>query len=1056
MFKFYDSKIELAIKIFLPSFYGYENYLSIIFEKFLFMRVHHYKFLMLFFLVYSMAFSQEKDISGIVTDDKGLPLPGVNVLVKNTNKGTQSDFDGNYVVSANRGAILSFSYVGFETKEVAVGDNGSINVQLNLSAAELEEVVIQAFGAKTRTLTTTAISTVAATDIKDLVPSTGIDNMLQGKAAGVQVTAANGRPGEPAFIQIRGIGSLSAGTAPLYIVDGIPVDDENIPNINPNDIESFSVLKDAASSALYGSRAANGVILITTKQGKSGDAKITFRSSIGSGSRIQDPFDMMNASQKLELERQYAELGIAAAARLPGATADATERARLIALDTDWEEELLRNSYVQSNSLSISGGSEKLNYFLSLGYDKNTGIIDRIDGFERISTRLNTSYQAKDWLRIGANVAVSRFTDDRPRDRNNVQNPFTGIYSYNPWDPLFSRDDDGNIALDDFGAPVFNPTSLGFPVARALLTEPDSATNLLTIGNLSADITLSENFSNSFKVGISNRRFNRIQSSLPGGVLQGFVGSAQFPGTQRNTQEINFEFNISNLFKYQQTFNDRHNFGASFLLEYFQRTFTDLIAGSRGFPSPEINFQVVAAEPTQTETDKEQNAIFGQALLLDYDYDGKYILSGSVRRDGSTRFAPNEKYGYFYSGSAAWNLAKENFLSDSFFNDLKLRVSYGTAGNDNIDDFLFLNLLSFDRTYNGGSTAVPTVIANSDIKWESQSQLDVGVEFGFWNNRITGAFDYYIKKSDDLLLPRPISATVGGLPAEDDITDPENIIVSNIGEIENRGFEFGINADIIRNDNLTWTLGGTLTLIDNEVKQLVDGQDIISSPGILREGEEINSFFLVRYAGVDPTNGEPLFLDIDGNVTNDYNAGDAVLLEGKSPQANLEGGFYTNLKYKGFGLRGDFVYKSGNYILNFQRSAVLNPNNINLNQSVDAFNYWQQPGDTNVLPSPVFSATSNQLSDRFLQKGDYIRLRNVTLSYDFSKKLLSSLPFSGIRIYVQGQNLWTITDYDGDPEIGLGSAETSEPGDAGFVAGQFSQFSYPQTKSYTVGVDIEF
>ncbi|WP_062062083.1 SusC/RagA family TonB-linked outer membrane protein [Aquimarina longa] len=1006
--------------------------------------------------VVQITFAQEKTISGTVTDDKGLPLPGVNVVVRNTANGTQTDFDGNYTIMANRGAVLSFSYVGFETKDSAVQDSDVINVQLVASAAELEEVVIQAFGAKSRTLTTTAISSVAASDVKDLVPSTGIDNMLQGKAAGVQVTAANGRPGQTAYIQIRGIGSLSADTSPLYIVDGIPMDDDNIPNINPNDIENFSILKDAASSALYGSRAANGVVLITTKQGKTGQAKIIFRSSIGSAKRIKDPFDLMNASQKLELERQYAALGVTAAARLPGATASEEERARLISYDTDWEEELLRNSYIQSNSLSISGGSEKFNYFLSLGYDKNSGIIDRIKGYERISTRLNTSYQAKDWLRIGANVAVSRFTDDRPRDRNNVQNPFRGVYDYNPYDPLYSRDDQGNIVLDGFGNPVISPTNTGFPIARAITTEPDTATNLLTLGNLSADITLSENFSNSFKVGVSNRRFNRYQASLGGGVLQQFVGSRKFPGTQRNTQTIDLEFNISNILSYQQTFGDAHNFGASFLVEYFQRTLTSLIAGSRGFPSPDINYQIVAAEPTQADTDREQNAIFGQALLVDYDYDSKYILSGSIRRDGSTRFGPKEKYGYFYSGSAAWNLAKENFLSDSFFNDLKLRVSYGTAGNDNIDEFLYLNLLSFNRTYNGESTALPTIIANPDIKWESQSQLNIGLEFGLWNNRITGAFDYYIKKSDDLLLPRPISATVGGLPAVRDDTDPENIIVSNVGEIENRGFEFGINADIIRNENLKWTVGGTMSIIDNEVKKLVGGQDITSTRTILREGEEINSFFLVRYAGVDPNNGKPLFLDLDGNVTDTYSASNAVLLKGKSPQANLEGGFYTTINYKGFGLRTDFVYKSGNYILNNQRSSTLSPNGINRNQSVDAFNYWKKPGDTGVLPSPLFGATSNQRSDRFLQKGDYIRLRNVTLSYDFPETVLKMLPISGMRIYAQGQNLWTITKYEGDPEIGLGSAETSQPGDDGFVAGAFSQFSYPQVKSYTVGLDIEF
>ncbi|MGB5821281.1 MAG: SusC/RagA family TonB-linked outer membrane protein, partial [Saonia sp.] len=817
---------------------------------------------------------------------------------------------------------------------------------------------------------------------------------------------------------------------------------------NPNDIESFSILKDAATVSKYGSRGANGVILITTKKGKSGDARITFRSSYGFAERIPDPFNLLDAAGKLELERQFADLGVNAATSLPGATSSPEELAALIALDTDWEEELLRNALIQSNSLSISGGDERLTYFMSLGYDKNTGVIDRIKGFERVTARLNTTYQAKDWLNIGANISMARSTTDLPRDRNNVQNPFRGLYDYNPWDPLFLRDDNGAIVTDAEGNNVFNPTTTGFPIARALQTEPENNRNFLIIGNLSADIKLSDKFSNRFSVGGVSNRFNRTNRSIQGGVLQGFIGDANFPGDQTDQYIQDFEYNVNNLFTYSDTFNGVHNVSASFLLEYNENIRTDLLARGRGFPSPDIPFLDTAADPLAVGSEEDRRILWSQGLFVDYDYDGKYILSGSVRRDGSSRFGPDNKFGYFYSGSAAWNISNESFMEGSIFNNLKLRASYGTSGNQNIGDFEFLNLLNFD-TYNGNTTAIPVGVGNPEIQWESQAIFDVGIEFGLFNNRINGVVDYFKKNSQDLLLDRPLSRTVG---------DENNSIVANIGEVENSGIEVSLNADIIRNENLVWSVGGNITFIDNEVISLVDGEDIITGTFgniILREGQPINSYFLVRYAGVNPANGEPLYLDTDGNVTNEFSDSFETILD-KSPIADLEGGFFTSLRYKGFGVRGDFIYKAGNYIVNNQRQQGIAIGNINRNQREEAFNYWRQPGDVNVLPSPLFQNTADQTSTRFLEKGDYLRLRTLTLDYNMPSKFLADFGINSLRIFATGQNLFTITAFEGDPEVGLGSAESGEPGDQGFVVGEFNLFSYPNTRSYTFGIEVGF
>lgn len=994
----------------------------------------------------SFCYGQQKTISGNVTDQDNLPLPGVSIVVVGTTNGTQTDFDGNYTITAGEGEVLRFSYLGQKTVDRNIGAANVINVKMEEDAETLQEVVVVGYGSKASELNTSAVSTISTETIEAFVPSTSIDNILQGQAAGVQVTAANGRPGQTAFVQIRGVGSINASTTPLYVIDGIPVGADFINNLNPNEIETFSILKDAATISKYGSRGANGVVLITTKTGKTGDAKVLLRSSYGFGQRIKDPFDIMNAEQKLELERQFANLGVNAAQSLPGASASPEELQNFLANDTNWEEELLRKSEIQSLNLSVSGGDERLTYFLGLGYDKNTGIIDRIKGFERLTARLNTNYKAKEWLNIGTNLSFARSYTDLPRDRNNVQNPFRAMYDYNPWDPLYLRDANNDIVLDEQGEPVYNPTTTGFPIARALQTEPENERNFLIIGSMFADIKFSDKFSNRFSIGATNNRFNRTTRSISGGVLQGFIGDANFPGTQTDNFANTLEYNVNNLITYNDTYGGLHNLTVSGLFEFNERIYTDLFASSRGFPSPDFPYQEVAAEATNAGSEEERRRLFSLGLFADYDYDGKYVVSGSIRRDGSSRFGPENKYGTFYSGSAAWNISRENFMEGSVFNNLKLRASYGTSGNQNIGDFEYLNLLGFS-TYNGRTAAVPLGVGNPDIQWESQAILDIGLEFGILNNRINGVFDYFKKNSKDLLLNKPITQTIG---------DEDNSILANIGEIENSGFEISLSADVIRNQNVTWTLGGNMAILDNKVVSLVNGEDIINGSTILREGEEINSFYLERYAGVNPANGEPLYLDTEGVVTSEYSPGFQVLLEGKSPQADLEGGFFTSLRVKGVGLRADFVYKSGNYIRNLQRQQGIAIGNINRNQRVESFNYWKQPGDQDVLPSPLFQNTADQQTDRFLEKGDYVRLRTLTVDYSLPGKLLDNTGLDSFRVYITGQNLWTITNYNGDPEIGLGSAETAEAGDAGFVPGEFSLFSYPQTQSYTFGVEIGF
>jgi len=1013
---------------------------------------------MLLFFAVSFAFAQEKAVSGVVTDEGGLPLPGVNILVKGTTNGTQSDFDGNYTIRTSEGEVLVFSYIGQKTTELTVGLSNLLNVQMQEDAEALEEVVVIGYGTKTRDELTSAVSTVQAEDIASFVATTSIDNILQGQAAGVQVTSTNGRPGNTGFVRIRGVGTFNQNSSPLYIVDGVPVDPTNVNQINPNDIENVSILKDAATASRYGSRASNGVVLITTKQGKSGDAKISFTQTVGFTQRVQDNFDLFDIEGKLDYERELAELGVAPALQLPGAISTPAERQFLIDNAVDHEEELLKKGFIQTTNLSISGGSDKLSYFFSAGYSEDTGIVINADPFRRYTARLNTTYQAKDWLTIGVNANFARSSEQRLREgRNNVQNPFVSIYEYNPYNTIFVLDDNGNPLLDEQGERIFSQSfPLAFNVAEAILNNRDTRTNLQSIASTFAEIKFSDHFSNKFQIGLSNDRFNRLTVVKPFSRLDAFIRTPGAPGQATRNGSNDFEYNISNVFTYNQEFG-KSKINASLLFEYNENIFDNFLLTGQGFPTDQLDVLSITSLPTAASTDKVTNTLFSQGAFADYNYDNRYIISGSVRRDGSSRFGPNNQFGYFGSGAIAWNIHNEAFLENDFINTLKLRASYGTSGNQNFgglvrnsfNGFTFLELLDFGSG-NGRSNVSPAGAPNPDIKWEAQAILDIGLEYEFWNNRVRGVVDYFQRTSNDLLSPFNLSGTVG---------DENNQVTANIGEIENTGIELELSVDVIRSNNTRLTIGGNVAFIDNEVVELVNGTDQFRGTGgtnrlVLSEGEEANTFNLVRYAGVNSDTGAPQYLDIDGNITETFRGSDAVILSGKSPNANVEGGFFTNFSYKGIDFGSTFTFRAGNYIYNDVAQRLLSDGNgVNSQQRVDANNFWRNPGDTNVLPSPLFRNAANQTSDRFLQKGDFIRLRNLTLGYSLPRNFLDRVPISGLRVFFQGQNLWTYRPhFDGDPEVGSGSTESG-----GFqTAGSQASFNYPIVESYNFGVEINF
>ena len=1005
-------------------------------------------------LVAQMFFAQQKSITGIVSDDSGA-LPGVSITLKGSRTGTETDFNGKYTIKANTGDVLVFRYLGYEIITKTVSASNTINVKMIEGGEELEEIVVIGYTNKKRGDISSSISSVTSAQLERQSNSVSIDNALQGVATGVQVTAQNGKPGNAAFVRIRGIGSINAGSEPLYLLDGIQVDEDQIIGINPSDIERMDVLKDAASTAIYGARGANGVVVITSKRGKKNKkAQIRVQSRLGLATEAKRNFQMMNARQKLEYEKA---VGVG-----PGSTnLLQSEWDRLVSQDHDWSDDMLKDAEITSVNVSVTGGDEKLTYFMSLGNDSNSGIIELIENaFTRTSTRLNVGYDAKSWLKLSTNLAFSTSNDQDPRDRNNVQNPINGRFTANPYEPVYRTDANGDRIPNLRGLDTFNPTHSGLNSLAQVRANQDDDTDNRFFGTLNADVKLSDAFSYQFGTNLSY--FNRTAR----GVLH--AGSALdliFNGTPTGSADAfnsnTFQYSLLNKFNFNKVFDEKHAVNATAFMEYQDWYNENSFARSQGFVVNGPTTIGVGATPLTTTGSNSRRTLYSLAASVDYIFDDKYIFNATVRRDGSSRFGANTKYGTFYGVSTAWNVHEEDFFSDitDTVNNLKLRINAGTSGNDQIGINPSISTYRFDA-YNGSTTSSPNNFGDPNLGWEQSFTYGAGVEFGLFNSRITGVIDYYKKNTTNLLLDTPISGLQGG-----------SSIFRNIGEIENSGWEFELRGDIIRNENFRWNAGVTFSTYDSEVLKLADDNDLFvdyAAYSGLRVGEEVHTFFLSRYVGVNPANGQALFLDENDNATTS-NAGN-VFLSGKTPFAQFDGGFNTSVSYKGLDLTADFYFKGGNYIYNAVESQQLSDGtSANNNQRLDAFNYWQQPGDTGVLPNPVvngYNGTANAnnrnvssgTSTRYLQRGDYIRLRNLQLGYSVPSEYLEKVPFTQIRMYFSGTNLWTyIPYYKGDPEVGIGSAE-SNPGSStrNQIPGEYSLNSYPTLRTISYGIDLKF
>lgn len=986
---------------------------------------------LLFILVFfcgAVTFAQ-KTVTGTVTGNSdNEPLPGVSITIKGTTTGTETDFDGNYSIRVSEGQVLLFSYLGFKNEERTVGSSNVIDVVLQEENNVLDEIVIVGFGSQSKRKLTDNVAKINSDDIAN-VPNPSVINNIAGKAAGVQVSQGNGKVEAGLNVRVRGQASLSAGTQPLYVLDGIPLTNANESNngaplnplltLSPNEIESIDILKDASSAAIYGARGANGVVIITTKKGKSGKAKFSVNLSNGVSTKANSR-DWLNADQYIELFTEAANNVGYPIAFLEGDfdfIAGGTDW-RNREVDTDWEDLALRSGYVRDADFSVSGGNATTTYFFSGAYNDTKGIV-RGNDLERISARLNIQHQLSDKFTTGMNINYSRVDIDRIANDNAFVTPLQAIAQ-----PAISP------AFLPNGDP--NPNTL-YP--NFLLQDKHAFYNTI-IRRVTGRV-----FANyEFIPGLTfNTDFGYDLYSQTEDTFTGRLAPFQSTNGEAFASNVDTEsYNWSNYFSYDLNFlPEEHDLNVVIGTEFNKSRRRYASVTGTQFPTDDFTTIDSAAEITAGEGQLSEFVFLSYFARATYSFQDKYLFKASVRRDGSSRFGRNTQFGTFSAFSAGWILSEEEFLADNeTISFLKLRASYGQVGNAEIGNYAALGLFG-GVSYNQRPGIAPVQPANSQLSWESSEQTDFGVEFGLFDNRITGELAYYIKDTDDLLFTRPLPGSSG----------EEGGINQNIGRLRSQGLEFSFQTKNVQTEDFTWTTNFNIGQNDNEVVELPDGNDVITGRNILREGEVASAFYLIEYAGVDPANGDALYNlnDGSGGTTTNPNAANRIIAGNPFPE--WIGGLTNTIRYKDFDfsftLQGEFgasIYNAGG---RFQSANA----DFYDNQSLDQLRRWQNPGDiTDVPQARLFGGNGTAHSTRYLQDGDFVRLRNITLGYSLPQSALNEVGFSTVRIYLSGFNLLTFTDFDGyDPE---------SRADTGGVGQVF--YSAPAAKTVSLGLNVTF
>ncbi len=998
--------------------------------------------------------AQDRSLSGRITAaEDGSPLPGANIAVKGTNQGTTADANGAYRLSVSNGATLVISSIGYVRQEVTVGNRNTLDVSLTVEAGSLNEVVVVGYGTQRRSSLTGAQGGVRGDQIAT-IPVQTLDRALQGQVAGVQVTGANGTPGGQVQVRIRGVGSITGGTDPLYVVDGVQLNTTSnsafastnpLAFLNPNDIESIEILKDAAAAAIYGAAASNGVVLITTKRGKSGQTRITLDTYTGYVEPIRY-LDVLNTQEFIQVRTEAvrnqnpALTQAAALSSVLGAIRLATDLSpeAIAALPTyDWQRESYKKGVNTYASLALEGGNEKTSFRLSGSFSKadaNVRNVGLTSGnlAARITNKVNNRLTIENGLNLSSFNQKGQFGG--PAGGSFLGSPTFSSPLVLPLNPIYK--DNG----DYYGYPGDTPSGLAGILNQNVILVSDlnkinSRTNQL-VGSLNATYKITEQLSFRPFASLDYRTVKGENFSDPRTAdafnVRGRVSLQDF-------ERINFLTNA--VLGYDRAINETHNISALVGVEFRSDALTNVQLTAENVPTPDFSTAASAANPITTNSSKNNFRKAGLFGRLNYNYKEKYLVGLTARYDGSSRFGANNQFGFFPGISLAYDVAKEDFLKNNqALSQLKLRASYGALGNDQIGNFDSRGLYNAGFNYNAISGIAPAQLSNPDLRWERNITVNFGLDYGLFNGRIQGSVDYFIRDSKDLLLDQPVVWTNG-----------YGSITRNVGAVQNKGLEVDITTTNFNTGGFKWTTNFNFAYIQNKVTKLYDTLTVLpgrASDEQIRIGQPINSIYTAQYAGVNPATGRAMWYDNAGNII--YRLAGNIdsysrIIGSQIPK--WTGGFRNSFSYKGIELEALFTYEFGRTAFNNQTAFMAENGGRLFNGLQNLYDErWTTPGQVTHVPRPINGNAETLGSaitsgSRFYEDASYIRLKNVTLAYNLPESLVRRVKLSRVRVYAQAYNLITWTKWTGfDPEF--------------FSLGQGNNGVVPQTRNVTFGLTL--
>ncbi|PWN07975.1 SusC/RagA family TonB-linked outer membrane protein [Rhodohalobacter mucosus] len=1008
-------------------------------------------------LAFSQVAQAQYTVEGTVYDQStNTPLPGATVLLVDTNFGTATDVDGYFEFEdvPSGTYTLRVSYVGYVQLNRTLNVDGDLNLNLTLSMDQqsLSEVVVTGYGSIVREQMTGNISSISAREIEE-VPVNSFESAIQGQAPGVFIQKGNGKLGQAINIRVRGTSSVSASSQPLYVIDGIPVTSESqsttadtnpLSDLNVDDIASIEILKDAAAAAIYGSRAANGVVLVTTKRGQAGRTQVNVSFERGVSSPT-NRVEFLNADEYIELFTEAAERSPFGDLSGPGYLepvwfdffAQGTDWQNR-EVDIDWQDESFQDASNTDLSVQVSGGTEDTRFFISGGISDQIGIV-RGDEFNRLNARINLDHTASEKLNVGMNLGVTRTENIRVSNDNAFSTPLQAI-AQPPISPVYTPEFGSGGALIGF-TDVPNENTLYYNFVRHVVGVDNNQTVFRNVGNLYAEYNILPNLQFRSDLGLDllfqNEDYFADSNTNVGENTSGY-------GDSRIVNIVNYTTN--NYLTWNAQFGENHDLTAVAGMSYQNSDRYLTFVSGTNFPTDSFRKLASAAEITGGSSSLTTFRFLSYFSRGNYTFKDRYLFSASARVDGSSRFGENSRYGFFPAFSAGWILTREDFLNDiGFLTFLKLRASYGITGNANIGNFPSLGLYA-GSGYAGTSGLVPSQTPNPDLQWERTTQYNFGLDYEMLGDRVSGEIDYYIKKTDDLLLNVNVPATTGFTSQ-----------LRNVGELENNGFEFVLNTHNLVGE-FQWTTSFNIAFNENKITDL-DGQ--IIEGGFLNravEGQPIAVMFGKEYAGVDPDNGDALYYlhspdgkDYSAGTTNSYgDANDVVIGD---PNPDFIGGLGNRFNFRNFDLNVLLQFVYGNDIYNGGGRYQSANGDFFDNQTVDQLNRWQNPGDiTDVPEARLFGSNGSNPSSRYISDGSYLRLKNVVLGYTLPQSVLNRMNLRRVRFYVTGLNLLTFTDYEGwDPEV---NTDLYDQSDNLNIGNDF--YSAPQARTISFGVNIGF